>query len=61
MHEEKKDIEKKQFKARTRPLRPVTVLLRPQTNEDKRIRMKYLRKLTKEGVWLAPMKQPKSS
>ena len=29
--------------------------------ELKRLRMKYLRKLTKEQIWLAPMKQPKSS
>ena len=26
-----------------------------------RLRMKYLRRLTKEQIWLAPMKQPKSS
>ena len=44
-----------------RPVRPVTVKLAPQSDQDKRIRMKYLRRLTKEGIWLPPMKQPKSS
>jgi len=36
-------------------------MLRPQSDEDKRIRFKYLRRLTREGIWLAPTKQPKSS
>jgi hypothetical protein len=46
---------------RHRRPRPVTVFLRPQSDEDKRIRFKYLRRLTREGIWLAPTKQPKSS
>jgi len=37
------------------------VKLKANSGDDKQIRMRYLRRLTQEQIWLAPMKQPKNS